>query len=189
MKKIILLIFIISLISCATSINVTDVYSKETEADPGYGYLFGKLAINSNNGNFALEFLNLDNPLDGNIIISFIKYKDNINSAGLTVVPVLPGKYALKNVLYLIGRNKLYSQKEITIQDVTHEFTVEPGKCYYIGHWFAAFTETSSDGGQSVLWELDSITDQSGQAFKELPEQYPLFAGMELISFFPDKEK
>jgi hypothetical protein len=190
MTRFFLILISLSLFTCTTSIDldIKEVYPQDSEPDQQNGYIFGKLAIKSTNGNFALEFLNLDNPSEGTIIISFLKYTDNINSAGITLVPVQPGTYRLKNVLYLIGKNKLYSQKEVTMKDVTEEFTVEAGNCCYIGHWFAHFSEENTPEGQSVVWELDSITDQSELAFKEVFEQYPLFSGMEFITFFPETE-
>ena len=189
MKKLLILLCTVFIFSCSTFVDVKHIYPAKTEPDPELGYLFGKLAINSKAGNFALEFVNTVNSEEKPVILRFIKYTDNINSAGLTVVSVAPGTYRLKNVLYIVGNTKLYSQKEITIPEVSEEFTVQAGDCCYIGHWFAAFTRTyTPDGGQSVVWQLDSITDQRDLAVSDLAKEYPLLSDLKQITFFPEEK-
>ena len=173
------LIMVQLIIGC---VSIPSALSPEAKSEPGVGYVYGRFKnVHTPDSFYRHPRLVLNLQGKNNVTNYLIKF-DEVEST--TAIAVKPGIYNLNTLLIFWGlSDDKINRRETTLTKgpLTVEFSVEPGKAYYIGDFLGNTLATETLSSQSLEWKLESVKNNFENTTLDFKNKYPNLRELEIV--------
>ncbi|HRX15808.1 MAG TPA: hypothetical protein P5123_05810 [Spirochaetota bacterium] len=181
MKRIIILVFTIFLItSCGSTSTRTEYPDAKESYSPEAAYVYGKFTqvITTDNYRWPYIYIYLQGDDKKEYLYIYSSHKDN---EIYQITGIKPGTYTIQGV-GATGRN-LKGYIEFKKTDLGKKITVEAGKAYYIGDYTTFYDSKTSRFG------LYNYEDAYRKTTSEIKKKYPLLKRIKTAKVNPKKPR